>query len=125
MVLFSIAINFIYTLGIFPVEGNPGRDLNSSNVLQTITGLQGGMENLWAIVTTIGGIAAVTLAILTRSMIPAGIYLFGTVFWTSWLKTSSILSLGGYIPGGFLAMFTVGVTFLFIAAVIGMITGGG
>jgi hypothetical protein len=126
MLFFSLSVTFIHALGIFPVADNPGLEgITNENVLSRITGLTGGMEVVWALVTTISGFGAIVLGILTQSMTPIGIYLFSTVFWTAYINTSSILNVGGYIPADFLIIATVGIIFIFIAAVIGMLTGSG
>jgi hypothetical protein len=126
MLMFSLSVTFIYNLGIFPMPGNPGIEgINDANVLSRITGLTGGMEGVWLLVTTVSGFGFLMLALLTQSMVPIGLYLFGVVFWTAYLNVASILNVGGFIPGDFLLLFTVGLIFIFIAAVIGMLTGSG
>lgn len=126
MIVFNLVIAFIGTLGAFPVEGTPGTGtVAETNALSTFTGLTGGMEGAWLLVTTITGFGAIALAIAFRQMIPIGLHLFGLVFWTSFTKANSIFSTGGFIPGEFLAIFFIGMMFLFIAAIIGMITGSG
>jgi len=126
MLMFSLSVTFIYNLGIFPMPGNPGIEgINDANVLSRITGLTGGMEGVWLLVTTVSGFGFLMLALLTQSMVPIGLYLFGVVFWTAYLNVASILNVGGFIPGDFLLLFTVGLVFIFIAAVIGMLTGSG
>jgi len=126
MLMFSLSVTFIYNLGIFPMPGNPGiEDVNDENILTRITRLKGGMEGVWLLFTTISGFGFIMLALLTQSMVPIGLYLFGAVFWTAYINVASILNVGGFIPGDFLLLFTVGLVFIFIAAVIGMLTGSG
>ena len=125
MLLFSLCVSFIHGLGVFPVADNPGLETTSDNVLSQLTLLDGDMSALWLSLVTIGGVTALGLAYLTHSVTPIGIHLFGTVFWTAYIRTSSILNTGGYIPADFLLIATVGMIFIFIAAIIGMLTGSG
>ena len=126
MIVFNLSIAFVGTLGAFPVEDIPGTGtVSEDSALTTFTGLTGGMEGVWLMVTTITGLGAVLLAIAVKSFIPVGVHLFSVVFWTAYIKSNSILSVGGYIPGDFLVIFLIGMIFLFIAAIIGMLTGSG
>jgi hypothetical protein len=127
-ILFNVGFGLIESIDAFPLaEGDvPGRsDVDVDNVLSELTGLSDGMESVWLLITSISAVGAVGLSMLTHSVAPIGVYLFSTVFWTSWIRTQSILSVGGYIPGEFLLLITIGMIFLFIAAVIGMLTGSG
>lgn len=126
MIGFNLSIAFVGTLGAFPVEDIPGTGtVDESSTLTAFTRLTGGMEGVWLMVTSITGIGAIILAIAVKSFIPVGVHLFSVVFWTAYIKSNSILSVGGYIPGDFLAIFFVCMIFLFIAAVIGMLIGSG
>lgn len=127
MIIFTLAVSFIFSLGAFPLNENPAgiQDIDDANALTVLTGLSGGMEDLWLMVTMGTGVIAIGLAILTRSMTPIGLHIFSLVFWTAYTKTNSILNMGGYLPAEFLVIFTVGMVFLFIAAIIGMLVGSG
>lgn len=127
MLVFSLVANLISGLDVFPDVSPVGISAeNEAGVLSSLTGLSDpNMNSIWLGVTGLSFLGAVALAALTRSMTPIGLHLFGTVFWTSWIRMSSVLSYGGYIPSDFLIVFTVGVMFVFIAAIIGLITGGG
>jgi len=128
MLTFSLVANFVAGLDIFPNVTNIGMEdaESSESALTALTGLDSpDMNAIWIGVTGLTFFGAVALAALTKSMIPIGLHLFGAVFWTSWIRMSSILSYGSYIPDEFLIVFTVGVLFVFIAAIIGLITGGG
>jgi len=125
---FSLIANFVGSLGIFPDVSNVGiSGVNrSEDALRVLTGLEDpSMQSIFVGVTGLSFIGVIALAGLTRSLIPIGLHLFGLVFWTSWIRMLSVLSYGGYIPGDFLLVFTVGVVFVFIAAIIGLLTGGG
>ena len=129
MLAFSLVANFIDSTGAFGSHtgGNPGVSVSSGDsALRTITNLEDpNMQSLWLGVTGLSLIGAIALAYVSHSLTPIGLHLFGAVFWTSWIRMSSIFSYGGYIPGDFILIFTVGVMFLFIAAIIGMLTGSG
>lgn len=133
MILFNLTVGFIGGLTnvegnpVFPVADTPGiGNVNESSILGEVTGLEDpNMNALWVSVIGIGLLGASALSILTRSLIPIGIYLFSTVFWTAYINCNSILSAGGYIPSEFLSIFFAGMIFLFIAALIGMLTGSG
>ena len=127
LVVFSLSINFIDGLAAFPIETEMGPQINNTDdALAALTKLDDpNMNSIFLLVTTGAGIVAVALAALTRSVVPIGIYVYGAVFWTSWIRAQSILSFGGYMPGDFLLIFTVGVMFIFIASIIGLLTGGG
>ena len=127
MLTFSLVANFVAGLNIFPNVTDIGMEVDDTeSALTTLTGLSDpNMNAIWIGITGITFIGVVALAALTQSMIPIGLHLFGVVFWTSWIRMSSILSYGGYIPEEFLIIVTVGVMFVFIAAIIGLITGGG
>lgn len=128
MLAFSLVANFVGSMGIFPNVASPGvGGINESgDALKTLTGLEDpSMQALFIGVTGLTFIGAVALALLTKTITPIGLHIFGAVFWASWINMLSVLSYGGYIPADFLLVFTVGVMFVFIAAIIGMLTGSG
>jgi hypothetical protein len=127
MLTFSLVINFLSSTGAFPhtTGGVSGID-EPEDALSVFTGLSDPtMSAIFLGVTGLAFIAAVALAYLTKSIIPIGLHLFGTIFWASWVSMLSIFSFGGYMPGDLLLIFTVGVMFVFIAAVVGILTGSG
>jgi len=126
LLIFTLVLSYVQSTGAFPVSGTGGQEISSTGeVLEQTTALEtGNMNYLWGIV--IGGIAAGLVAgWITHSIIPTGVFIFGGVFWASFINTHSILSYGGWIPGDFLMIFTVGAVFIFIAACVGMLTGSG
>jgi len=126
LIIFNVVFALIDGLGAFPHEqGNPGPVFNEDNVLSIITGLDGGMAGLWAGVVGLSFLGVVVLAAVTHSIIPIGLHLFSTVFWTSWIHTQGILNYGGFISSDLITVFFVGVLFVFIAAIIGILTGSG
>ena len=127
LIMFTLSVNFISSLSAFPIETEEGPQIDSTDsALQVLTGLeQPNMAYIWLGVTTVGGFAAVGLAWLTKSVVPIGLYIYSLVFWTSWMRCQPILNFAGYMPPEFLLIFTVGVMFIFIASIIGLLTGGG
>lgn len=127
MLTFSLVANFVAGLGIFPNTENIGSSSDTDSALGDFSTLDDNAD-MWSIFTmvTVGtGIGALALAWATHSVVPIGVHLFGAVFWASWLNMNSILGAGGYIPGDLLTVATIGVMFVFVAAIIGMLTGSG
>ncbi len=83
------------------------------------------MASLWALAIGVGAIGAIALVFISKQISPIGIYIFSTVFWTSWLKMNSVININGVMPVELMVIFTVAALFLFIAAIIGMLTGSG
>lgn len=132
MIVFNMVIGFVGSLEnpagdkVFPMRDTPGAvSADEESILSEVTGLEEpNMEALWIGIVGGGMAVALFLSWISHTLTPLGIHLFSTIFWTAWIKSNSILS-GGFIPQEFLNIFFVGMIFLFIAAVIGMITGSG
>jgi len=129
MFIFGLLASFIASTGAFPFADDMGISISSdSDFLTKFTGLDEDSQSMRALflgVTGLSFIGVVALAFATKSVVPIGLHLFGLVFWASWTKTSVILGHGGYVPEGLLVIFTVGVFFVFIAAIVGILTGSG
>ena len=127
LIVFNLVFAVINGLGAFPHEGDvPGTSFDEDNVLVRITGLDDpNMNAIWLGVTTLSFLGVVVLAAATHSVIPIGLHLFSTVFWTSWIHMQSIISYNNYVPGDVVTIFFVGVLFVFIAAIVGILTGSG
>lgn len=128
LLMASLIANFVSSLGVFPNVTSIGqKDIeNSNDALAEMTGLNSpSMQSVFIGVTGLTFLGVVALSATTHSVKPIGLHLFGTVFWTSWIRMTVILGYGGYIPSSLLLVFTVGVMFVFIAAIIGMLTGSG
>lgn len=127
MLTFSLIANFVSGLGIFPNVATVGVDIDSdSGALSTLTNLASpNMSSIFLGVTGLTFLGAVALSALTRTITPIGLHLFSLVFWASWINMIHIFSTGGYIPSDLILVGTVGVMFVFIAAIIGMLTGSG
>lgn len=125
MLCFSLVANMVQSQG-FPGANKIGKDINNDNVLTQLTGLSDpSMQAIFLGVTGLSFIGVVALCYLTGQVSPLGLYVFGVVFWTAWLRTNSIFSYGEYLPVEFTTIFTVLAVFLFIGAIIGMLTGSG
>ena len=127
MLTFSLISNFVSGLGIFPNVEQIGADVDTdSGALSTLTDLSDPTVGaIFLGVTGLTFLGAVALSALTRTITPIGLHLFGLVFWASWMNMVHIFSTGGYIPSDLILVGTVGVMFVFIAAIIGMLTGSG
>jgi len=94
-------------------------------LIHELTGLDSGGTDLWLMITTVGGAAALAFSWMVHSLTPLGLYLFGVAFWTSYNGTMTIINMNSWLPGDFILIITVCMAFLFIGAIIGMITGSG
>lgn len=127
LIIFTLSINLINGLGVFPttVEGGV-QNINESNALTLLTGLdEPNMNAIWLGVTGLTFVLALGLSALTRSIIPIGLHLFGIVFWTSYIRTFTIVEIGNWLPSDLIIIFHVCAIFIFIGAIIGMLTGSG
>ena len=128
-ILFTLLFNFFVSYDIFgSIDAGDGLVIEGDttdeyNVFQQITGFSQGFEYIWLLVTTLAGIGAITLAIFIHSPVPIGAWLFSEIFLTSYSKTASLLYLNNYLPESFIVIITVGVLFLWVAALISMFTG--
>jgi len=135
LILFNLGFAVVNGMGIFtPVEGGISAGDDASSTVSALTDVDAdgktGMEAIWVMVAGTSIIAAaggVALGLIFHSTVFVGISLFSTVFWASYVSTYILLEtmFGQYGLGGFLIMATVGVSFLFIAAIIGMLSGSG
>ena len=129
LILFTLAINLVVSTGAFPVSGTSGPNITSTNSsLSVLTGLDDpSINTIWLTVTTLGGIAAIGLVWISHSIVPIGLYLFSTVFWTSYIRAWSVIGYGQFLSDipEFMLLFTVAILFVFIAAIVGILTGGG
>jgi len=132
MTVFSMTVGVISAIGVFgTLETGVDIDLDDGN--QTFYGITGiTLDNFFDFLLTstgatalVGVSATIALAILTHNPSIIGAGIFSTVFWTSYVNVNTILSVGGYIPMSFITISFVIMGFLWIGAVIGMITGSG
>ena len=114
--------------GLWTVEATDQNVIESTNdnsLIKELTGLDATGTDMWFMITTIGAGAALAFSWMVHSLTPLGLYLFGVAFWSSYNGTVTLLSMNGWIPGDLILIATVGMAFLFIGAIIGMITGSG
>ena len=126
LLVFTLLISFVDGIGAFPYTNPIGIEIGDTGTLleDTTTLERPNMDYLWLLV--IGGIfAGLAFSARTQSIVPAGLFIFASVFWALFINTISILSIGGWIPGEILTIFTACTTLIFIAAAIGMLTGSG
>ena len=133
LMVFSLVINFLGGLGIFGVVTvDAGVDVqgNQSVIVEGFTknpSQEGGFGNAWLIVfggsTILAAAGAIGIAIATRNATFVGIYVFSIYFWASYLNAVSILSVGGFLLPGFIVLFTIPVGFVFVGAIVGMLSG--
>lgn len=130
LIVFTLSINFVSAMNVFgSIETGVSSSGNATNVFSTITGLSGGLEYVWTMIITGTGIVSLGLAIWMRSAIPVGAYLFSTIFWTSYIRSISVVNVTGIFNSeplsSFLLIGTVGMLFIWAAALVGIFTGGG
>lgn len=94
-------------------------------IFTELTGLSGDELNLFSIAAVAGMAGAVAFSYMVHSLTPVALYLFGVGFWASYNATITTVNLNGWIPAPFMLMVTVTMIFLFMGAVIGLITGNG
>jgi len=127
LVILTLSINFVVELNIFPVDMGSGLTPSdtTNETMENITGRIGGVQNIWLMVYTGAGIGGLVIAWITRSTTVLGVYIFGAVFWISYIRCLSILNLGQYLPVGFIMIGTTAMGFVFIGAIAGMLSGSG
>jgi len=124
LLVFTLLFNVVSITGAFDMSPAPGIQVSSTeDSLGELTTLETpNMGYLWGLVA-FGAASGLVIGWITKSIVPLGISIFGTVFWASFIHTHSILSMGGFIPGELLLIFTVCTVLIFVAALVGMLTG--
>jgi len=102
-------------------------NVDEDNLLNTFTDFSGGMNAFFLGFVTLSLIGVVLLAWAFHSMLPIAIYFFGMIFWTSFLRAWGIFGGTGFFMEmqEFTFIFFAVTVFIFIGAIIGMITGSG
>ena len=136
-IILTLSINFVVSLGIFgdySAETGIQSQKTANETLAQFT-KSGDYKtgflttDLWSFV--LAGIAvaagAAVVAWITHSASVLGVGVFAYVFWASYVNVISILQVGGFLAdlGLFVLIGTVGMGFIFIGAVIGMLSGSG
>jgi len=134
MIFIGMSMGFIGLTGAFPTGVSTGFHEGDtlgqvSNLTGNVTGSAGHMDfwSIWGIATGIGASGVFVAAILTKSTNMIAIGLFGTFFWGSWGSLIGILYMFDFLTSGaglmLVTMITVGMTFIFVGAIIGMLSG--
>lgn len=133
LMVFTLSINFLVGLGIFgPIVATGGMDVtgNQSDVVKNFTknpNNQMGFGDAFLLVfgagTILAGAGAIAIAIATQNATFVGVYIFSVYFWASYLNALGILSFGGFVPVTFIALFTIPIGFIFMGAIVGMLSG--
>lgn len=125
VIIFTLGLNVVNGLDVFPTEIEAGAGGGDDTASYFSSFAEEDTDYIWGLVIGGGVIAGGLISVLTRSIVPVGISIYATVFWASYLRALGVMNIGGYIPDDFLLMFTVGIVFLFVGSVVGMLTGSG
>jgi len=104
-------------------------DSDFSNLTGNVTGTSGHLSfgEIWMIGTGMLTGASLIFSILTKTTNMLAVWIFGSVFWSSWLSINGLLALNGFLsnPMGLIliGMIDLGMVFMFVAAVNGMLSG--
>jgi len=124
--VFTLLFSVVHATGAFDITPEQGVQIDDTeSALGDTTSLE--TPNMNYLITLVLAGAGVGLVIgwITHSIVPVGISIFSTVFWAAYINAHGILSIGNFIPSELLLIFTVCTVFIFIAAIVGMITGSG
>lgn len=130
-IVFTLAINFVNGIGIFisassGVDVSGGTDITGNGVLYSLTGLSGGMEYIWGLFTIVGVGIAFVLARAFGSTTIIGVWFFSEVFWTSYMRAMMVINVNNFLVDmigmDFVIMFTAGLIFIWVGAIISMFT---
>lgn len=125
--IFTLLVNFIIALNIFGVVAiGPATGGDPSGYIEETFNIKLTTTDIWSIAFGAAAIGAIGIGFLTQSTTVVGVYLFSVVFWTGFL---SMYNSFGYLFVGTMSMF-FGIGFaivliVFIAAIIGMLSGSG
>ena len=135
MIFFGFSLGFISAMGAFPggytSPFNPGNDTSlgiTTNLTRNITGT-GSLSwgETWALATGLTLLGVGVFSILTGTTNMLGVYLFGTFFWSSWASLVGILYEFDFLTSSagliLVSMITVGMSIMFVGAIIGMLSG--
>jgi hypothetical protein len=122
MIIFTLAINLVSALGVFSAIPTGIASGTAGELFTAVSGFTNGFEYIWVILLTATGFLSFFMAKLMGSASIIGIYLFSAVFWSSFSRCIAFININGFIPADFLTIITVGLLFIWVAAVIGMLT---
>jgi hypothetical protein len=130
LMVFCLCVNVFVGFQIFGNAGVFGPDIsgNSSQMFTNFTknpdfpvGMTMGM--IWGLVLTSAAAVGLVLAWIMQDASILGVFIFSGVFWSSFINAMVILGAMAFIPVVLIGLFTVPVLFIFVAAVIGMLSG--
>lgn len=107
-----------------PWDSDVDRDSGES-VMYALTGIESKDGTLFGVVLAGAGLVVGLFSLVTHNYTPIALYLFGVGFWASYNGTITAINLGGMIPFEFMILVHATMAFLFIGAIIGLITGNG
>lgn len=137
MIILSLSMNVVTILNVFPTS-IPSPIINQS--MGNVTEIAGGDifsiigENIGSLLSaSLLGAAGLVLSVMfatrTGSWSIVAVYLFGMIFWGSWIANLPMFSYGGYFSSfpalsAIYLLITIVMVFLFAGAAIGMLSGG-
>jgi len=126
LLIFTLSVNFVSAANFFGTNVPSGVDLNTSSENSTFISLTGeSTTDLWLLVLVAAGAGGIVVAWLTHSTAILGVYLFSIIFWGSYGTMLGVTKIGNYIPAAFLFIATAALIFVFMGAIIGMLSGSG
>lgn len=133
MFIFTLCVHYVSGLGIYGdtnIQGglNPGDDVNETIKRATQSPDRPGGFNIttmWALVLTAAGAAGILVAWLTHSTAIIGVFVFSAAFWAAYINMLGILEIGNFLDPSFVFIGTATMSFVFIGAVAGMLSGSG
>lgn len=127
MFIFILLVNFIIALNIFGVVAiGPATGGDPGTYAQSIFGIPISTTDLWSLAFGVAAIGAIGIGLVTGSTTVVGVYLFSVVFWTGFINMYGIF--GSLFVGTMSLFLGIGfavVLIVFIAAIIGMLSGSG
>lgn len=126
LLIFTLSVNFVSAANFFNTQTPTGVELNTSSANSTFLTLTGQTTtDLWLLVLVAAGAGGIVVAWLTHSTAILGVYLFSVIFWGSYGSMLGVTRIGNYIPVAFLFIATAALIFIWMGAIIGMLSGSG
>jgi hypothetical protein len=125
IVIFMVSINIVNSLHLFaPISsGISTAGKTPENIFTEITGFSGGMEYIWIGLLSATGFIVLVIVKITQSTTMIGVYLLSAVFWTSFTKFASSININNWIPSEMMTAIIVGSLFIWVGAIISLLTG--
>jgi len=134
LIVFNVLAVFVNALDVYGGEVETGVDIEESDTADDVfkkilPNLPGGAASVWTTILTVSGIASIAVAILMHSATPVGVWIFSSVFWTSYTAMIGVVNVNNIFTEVpmvyFLLAFTVGLIFVWMGALAGMFSGSG